>query len=75
MIELLIFHGIRFLSVVAVIVIIAYPWFWIKRAWLRKQGLEEAEARSRASLSARKVSLITAFIYMVGMVSVVRVFY
>jgi hypothetical protein len=74
MTESLISHGIRILSVVAVIVTIGYPWFWIKRAWLRKQGLEEADARSRSSLSARKASLITAFIYMVGMVSVARLF-
>ena len=75
MIELLIFHGIRFLSVVAVIIAVGYPWFWIKRARLRKQGVEEAQARSQASLDARKVSLITGFIYMVSMVSVVRLFY
>ncbi len=49
-------------------------WFQVRFSRLKKHGVEEAEARSKASVQAKTSALIVTFLYMVAMVSVAGLF-
>ncbi len=65
---------IRGTSVIVVMVIVGFAWSKIGAARLQKQGVEAAAAKTQAGQTARKASLIAAFLYMVAMVSVAGFF-
>ena len=65
---------IRFLSVMAVMLVVGFGWFQIGLARLKKQGVDESAARTQAKQEAKKYSIIAAFLYMVAMVSVAGLF-
>ena len=65
---------VRLISVVLVMLIVGFGWFKIGFARLKKKGLEEAQARSKAEMQAKKSSVIAAFLYMVAMVSIAGLF-
>ncbi|TVQ97826.1 MAG: hypothetical protein EA403_14690 [Spirochaetaceae bacterium] len=65
---------IRGTSVIVVMVIVWFAWSKIGAARLQKQGVEAAAAKTQVSQTARKASLIAAFLYMVAMVSVAGFF-
>lgn len=61
---------IRFLSLLLVMVVVGFAGYGIRYSRLRKRGVEDPAAKSQAKQSAKKYSLIAAFLYMVAMVSV-----
>jgi len=65
---------IRALSVILIMLIVGFTWFPIRLAWLKKKGIEEDIAKKQASKEARVSAILAAFIYMVFMVSLVRLF-
>ncbi len=65
---------IRAISVIAVMLVVGFGWFPIALSRLKKKGVEEAAARSQAKLQAKKFSMMAAFLYMVFMLSLVRLF-
>ncbi|MFP4430988.1 MAG: hypothetical protein ACLFPV_07045 [Spirochaetaceae bacterium] len=65
---------VRFLTLLAVMLVVGFGRYAIAAARLRKRGEEDAKAKSQAKQSAKKYSLIAAFLYMVAMVSVAGLF-
>ena len=65
---------IRGITVIVVMLIVGFGWFPIGLSRLKKKGVEEAAARSQAKLEAKKFSMIAAFLYMLFMISLVRLF-
>ncbi|TVR67325.1 MAG: hypothetical protein EA427_14140 [Spirochaetaceae bacterium] len=65
---------IRFLSVMVVLSVVGFGWYYIGFARLKRKGMDETAARKQANQEARKYSLIATFLYMVAMVSVVGLF-
>ena len=65
---------IRFISVLAVMLVVGLGWFRIGTSRLKRAGTEESRARSQAAIQAKKYSVIAAFLYMVAMVSIAGLF-
>lgn len=65
---------VRFLSLLVVMLVVGFGRYGVASARLRKRGVEESAAKSQAKLTAKKYSLIAAFLYMVAMVSVAGLF-
>ena len=65
---------IRFLSVLVVMLAVGFGWFPIGLSRLKGKGVEEVAARNQAKLEAKKYSMMAAFVYMVFMLSLVRLF-
>lgn len=61
---------IRLASVLTVMLVFGFGWYWMALAMLKRMGLEQSAARSKAAGQARQCSIIAAFLYMVAMVSV-----
>lgn len=61
---------IRLMSVLLVMLVAGFSWYWIALARLKRAGSEDAAAKSKAAKQAGFCSQIAAFLYMVAMVSV-----
>jgi hypothetical protein len=55
-------------------ILVGFAGYGIRYSQLRKRGVEEPAAKPQAKQSAKKYSLIAAFLYMVAMVSVAGLF-
>lgn len=64
----------RFLSLLLVMLVVGFIRYGIGSARLRKDGTEDQSAKSKIAQSAKKYSLVAAFLYMVAMVSVAGLF-
>jgi hypothetical protein len=65
---------VRFFSLMVVMLVVGFGRYGIASAGLRKRGEEDGKAKMQAKQSAKKYSLIAAFLYMVAMVSVAGLF-
>ena len=65
---------LRAVSVIAMMLLAGFTWLPVRLAWLQKKGMEKDSAQKQAGLEARKASVVAAFLYMVFMVSLVRLF-
>ncbi len=65
---------VRFLSVAVVMFAVGYIRYGVGLARLKREGEVEEKARTAMATTAKKWSLVAAFLYMVGMVSVAGLF-
>ncbi len=65
---------IRGLSVIIVMLIFGFGWYAMALSRLKHAGVEASAAKSKASGQAKYVSLIAVFIYLISMVSIIRLF-
>ena len=59
------FAALRVLSLAVVMLVVGMGWFKIGTGRLKKEGVDESQARSRAKKQAVKYSIILSAFYMV----------
>lgn len=65
---------IRFISVLVVMLVFGLGWYGIALAHLKRAGIEESAAESKAAEQAKRSSLVAVFLYMVFMLSIAGLF-
>ena len=65
---------VRLISVLVVMTAVGLGWYQVRFSRLKNRGVEESEARSKASVQAKTSALVVTFLYMVAMVSVAGLF-
>ena len=65
---------VRFVSVIAVMLIFGFGWYGISLSRFKKQGMDEAAAKQKAGLQARLCAILAVFIFLLSMISIASIF-
>jgi len=65
---------IRAASVIIVMLVFGFGWYAIALSRLKGAGVEAAAAKIKASTQAKYVALLAAFLYLLSMISIARLF-